>query len=187
MRSAHSGVKLTYDDYMLFPEDGQRHELIDGEHYVSPPPFRKHQGVVTNLIGMIWSHLRTHRLGQVYTAPFAVVFSHYDVVEPDVLYLSNERIAEIEVDPYVKGAPNLVVEVASRSTRKRDRTIKRRLYQRFGVDEYWIIDPDATIVCVFRRQGQWLRLAAELALERGDVLTTPLLPDLDLPLTTIFE
>lgn len=187
MRPVHSGVKLTYDDYVLFPDDGQRHELIDGEHYVTPTPNWSHQSIVGNLLGLIWSHLQQHRTGRVLMAPFDVIFSHFDVVQPDVLYVSHERLAQLEKSPWLKGAPNLVIEVGSRSTRKRDRTIKRRLYERFGVDEYWIVDPDAKTIRVFRRQSNFYRLVAELAFDRSDVLETPLLPNLDLPLAKIFE
>jgi Uma2 family endonuclease len=187
MRPTHSGVKLTYDDYVLFPEDGKRHELIDGEHYVSPAPSRIHQRISMNVAGLIWSYLREHRIGQVFTAPFDVIFSHFDVVQPDIVYLSRERMAEIETDPYVKGAPNLLVEIGSASTRRRDKTIKRRLYERFGVEEYWVVDPNAQSIKVFRQQSRFYVLAGELSLDSGDVLTTSILPGLELPLATIFE
>ena len=72
MKPAYPGVKLTYDDYVQFPEDGKRHELIDGEHVVTPTPNRKHQAVSGNLLGLIWSHLQQHPVGRVYSAPFDV-------------------------------------------------------------------------------------------------------------------
>src|SRR5215207_7548039 len=85
-RPSRPGVKLTYDDFVLFPDDGKRHELIDGEHYVTPSPNLKHQAVSRNLLGLIWTYLRQHSVGKVYAAPLDVVFSHFDVVEPDILY-----------------------------------------------------------------------------------------------------
>ena len=88
MKRAGPGVKLTYEDYVLFPEDGKRHELIDGEHYVTPAPIRKHQAVVGNLHGLIWSYRQQRPIGRVFTAPFDVIFSEFDVVEPDLLYIS---------------------------------------------------------------------------------------------------
>jgi Uma2 family endonuclease len=187
MKPVHPGVKLTYDDYVHFPDDGLRHELIDGEHYVTPTPIRKHQAICANLLGMIWGHLRQHPVGRVFTAPFDVILSDFDVVEPDLLFLNNERLAAITTAPWVKGAPSLVVEIGSPSTRKRDATIKRRLYERVGVDEYWIVDPELDTVDVHRLiEGRYQR-TMQLSLEAGDVLTTPLLPDLNLPLSTIFE
>ena len=184
---AGSGVKLTYDDYVLFPEDGKRHELIDGEHFLTPSPDTKHQTIAINLAGMIWSHLQQHPIGRVFTAPFDVVFSDFDVVEPDLLYLSTERGASVLTPKHVRGAPDLVVEIGSESTRRRDETIKRRLYERFGVSEYWVIDPDLDAIKVYRRIGDRYQRTAELSLENGDVLTTPLLPGCDLPLAKIFE
>lgn len=186
-RPAGAGVKLTYEDYLSLPEDGKRHELIDGEHYVTATPNRRHQAIVANLLGMIWSHLQHQPIGRVFTAPFDVIFSDFDVVEPDVLYLSRTRMEQIETSPWVRGAPDLVVEIGSESTRRRDETIKRRLYERFGVSEYWIVDPEIDVIKVYRRVGDRFARAAELALENGDVLTTPLLPALEMPLVKIFE
>ena len=187
MKPVRPGVKLTYDDYLLFPEDGMRHELIDGEHYATPAPIWRHQAISRNLIGMIWSYLQQHPIGHVFAAPFDVIFSNVDVVEPDVLYLSKQRIAQLEPSPWIKGAPNLVVEIGSPGTRKRDETIKRRLYERFGVDEYWVIDPELDTIKLYRRTNNQYERVAELTLENGDVLTTPLLPGLELPLAKIFE
>lgn len=132
---AGPGVKLTYEDFVLFPDDGKRHELIDGEHYVTPSPNIKHQAISVNLAGMIWSYLQERPIGRVFAAPLDVVFSDFDVVEPDLLYLSKARAAEVLTSKHAKGAPDLVVEIGSKGTRKRDETIKRRLYERFGVSE----------------------------------------------------
>ena len=88
------GVKLTYDDFVLFPEDGLRHELIDGEHYVTPSPNTKHQQILLNLTLLLGKWLEQHPTGRVFFAPFDVVFTHIDVVEPDLLYMSNTRAAD---------------------------------------------------------------------------------------------
>src|SRR5687768_15148820 len=144
------GVKLTYDDFVLFPDDGKRHELIDGEHYVTPSPNTKHQKVSGNLFLLIGTWLEQHPIGQLFFAPFDVVFSQFDVVEPDLLYMSNERSVEVLTQANVQGAPELVVEIGSKGTRKRDETIKRRLYERSGVSEYWVVDPEIDVVRVYR-------------------------------------
>lgn len=187
MKPADLGVKLTHDDYVHFPEDGKRHELIDGAHVVTPTPNRKHQAVSGNLFGLIWSYLQQHPVGRVFAAPFDVILSDFDVVEPDLLYISRQRLTEIETSPWVKGAPNLVVEIGSAGTRKRDATVKRRLYERFGIEEYWVVDPELDIVHVYRRVNERYDRTAELTLEEDDLLTTPLLPGLDLPLSKVFE
>ena len=182
-----SRTKLTYDDFVLFPDDGMRHELIDGEHYVTPSPNTKHQIVVGNLHLMIASWLQANRIGRVMLSPFDVVFTTFDVVEPDLLYLSNERAAQVLTAANVQGVPELVVEIGSPSTRKRDETIKRRLYERAGVSEYWVVDPDLDVVRIYRAGEAGFEKAVELSREAGDVLSTSLLPGLDLPLVLIFQ
>ena len=182
-----SRAKLTYDDFVLFPDDGLRHELIDGEHYVTPSPNRTHQEIVGRLYLLIGAWLQSHEVGRLYLAPFDVVMSPFDVVEPDLLYMSNERAARVLTDANVQGAPDLVIEVGSPSTRKRDETIKRRLYEKGGVTEYWVVDPELDVVRVYRADEKQFGRAEEWSLEAGDVLTTPLLAGLDLPLSRIFR
>jgi Uma2 family endonuclease len=178
-------VKLTYDDFVLFPDDGKRHELIDGEHYVTPSPNLKHQAVSRNLLALIWTYLRRHPVGKVYGAPLDVVFSHFDVVEPDLLFVSEAR-RDVLTAKNVQGAPDLVVEVGSPSTRRRDEKLKHQLYERFNVTEYWVVDPDIDVVRIYRLMDGKYERGRELSLDHGDVLTTPLLPGLDLPLAEIF-
>jgi Uma2 family endonuclease len=180
-------MKLTYDDFVQFPDDGLRHELIDGEHYVTPSPNTKHQTVSINLTVLIGSWLEHHPIGRLFHAPFDVVFSHYDVVEPDLLYMSNARAADALTPKHMRGVPELVVEIGSPGTRKRDETIKRRLYERTGVTEYWIVDPDADTIRVYRREGDAFSQVSVLSAERGDVLTTSLLPNLEIPLARVFR
>lgn len=186
VKAASPGVKLTYDDFLLFPEDGKRHELIDGEHYVTPSPSTRHQRLLGNLYYLIRGWLETQPVGTVFFAPYDVVFSEFDVVEPDLLYLSAARAAEVVTPQHVRGVPELVVEIASRGTRRRDETIKRRLYERVGVDEYWVVDPEVDAVRAYRRTGRGFSRPVELSREAGDVLTTPLLPGLELPLSRVF-
>ena len=187
MTPASLGVKLTYDDYLLFPDDGLRHELIDGEHYVSPTPNLRHQGISGAFHLLIATWLESHPHGRIFYAPLGVVFSLFDVVEPDLLYLSAVRAAEAAKGDYVHVVPELVVEILSKGTRKRDETIKRQLYERAGVEEYWLVDPRADAIRVLRRRGERFGPAIELSREAGDVLTTPLLPGLEMPLARIFR
>ncbi len=182
-----AGVKLTYDDFLLFPDDGKRHELIDGEHYVTATPNTRHQQICGDLFALIWNYLEAHPIGRAFGVPLDVVFSPFDVVEPDIQYLSNERAAEVITPQHVRGAPQLIVEVASPSTRKRDETIKRHLYERAGVSEYWIVDPDIDVIRVYKRAGEGFGRPIELSREAGDVLTTSLLPGLEPPLARIFR
>jgi len=187
MRPAGPGVKLTYDDFLLFPDDGQRHELIDGEHYVTPSPSTKHQQISGNIYWLMRSHLERQPIGKLFYAPFDVLFSRFDVVEPDLLYISNARLAEVLTPKHVEGTPDLVIEIGSPGTRRRDETIKRRLYERSGVREYWIVDPELDIVRVYRPGSSGFDRPVELSLEAGDVLTTALLPGLELALEQVFK
>ena len=181
------GVKLTYDDFVLFPDDGLRHELIDGEHYVTPSPNERHQTILANLFLLIGTWLRTNAIGKAWLAPFDVVLSPSDVVEPDLLYASNARRAQIVTKANLQGSPELVVEIGSPSTRRRDETLKRALYERAGVSEYWVVDPELDAVRVYRRIGDRFARPLELSLEGRDILTTSLLPGLALPLNEIFR
>jgi len=123
-------MKLTYDDFVRFPDDGKRHELIDGEHYVTAAPNTKHQQVSMDSTFLIRSWLEDHPVGRLFATPFDIVLSEFDVVEPDLLYLTHERAADILTTQHLRGAPELVVEIGSPSTRQRDETIKRHLYER---------------------------------------------------------
>ena len=187
MNPSTSRVKLTYDDFLLFPDDGLRHELIDGEHYVTPSPNTKHQQVAGNLYFLIRRWLEGHPVGRIFFAPLDVVFTRYDVVEPDLLYLSHARAAEALTAAHVRGVPELVIEIASPSTRQRDERIKRRLYEREGVSEYWVVDPELDVVRVYRRDDNVFARPLEFSAEAGDTLTTPLLEGLELRLEDVFR
>ncbi len=183
---ADQGHKLTYDDFLLFPDDGLRHELIDGEHYVTPSPILRHQAISGRLYLAIGNWLRDHPAGQIFYAPLDVILSRFDVVEPDLLYVSNQRATDLLSGKWVTGAPDLVVEIASPGTRRRDELIKRRLYEGSNVLEYWVVDPEVDVIRVYRRSGDRFGRAAELSAEAGEVLTTPLLPGLEIPLADVF-
>jgi len=184
---ASPGVKLTYDDFVQFPDDGQRHELIDGEHYVTPSPNTKHQRISINLTVLIGSWLERNPIGQLFHAPFDVVFSNFDVVEPDLLYLSNARAIDVLTPLHVRGVPELVIEIGSPGTRNRDETVKRRLYERVGVSEYWVVDPEIDTVRVYRLESEGFARVVELSAEADDVIATPLLPSLEVPLSRVFR
>ena len=181
-------ARMTYDDLLALPDDGLRHELIDGEHFVSPSRGSAHQLIIGNLYVLLREYLGTHRAGVVMLAPFDIVFSQHDVVEPDLIYFAADRFRAIVGEKYARGAPDLAIEVLSPSSRRRDEVLKRRLYERTGVKEYWIVDPDLASIKIYQpgADGRYRR-AAELSAEAGDVLTTELLRGLSMPLTSVFE
>ncbi len=177
-------IRLTYEDYCLLPNDGKRYEIIDGELFVTPSPRRSHQKVVGNLYLYLAQFVKNKKLGEVYVAPFDVVFSRFDVVEPDILYISAAR-ASVLTEKNVQGAPDLVVEVLSETTAEVDRTTKLKLYARFGVQEYWIIDPKGPSAEVYVRKGQLFELITKLSAD-GNLAST-LFPGFSLPLSKLLE
>lgn len=186
MSSQAPHLKFTYEDYLLFPDDGKRHELVDGDHYMTPAPNTKHQIVSSNLHRLISIFVHEQRLGRLFPAPTDVVLSNLDVVQPDLLFVSAVRDS-IVAEKHIQGAPDLVIEILSEATRRTDEVIKRKLYERYSVKEYWIVDPELETVKAYRMTEKGYVRAAELAREAGGMLSTPLLPGLELSLPAIFE
>ena len=186
--SARLDTRLTYADFVLFPDDGLRHEIIDGVHFVTPSPTRRHQRVSRRLSFALESYLREHpATGEMFYAPFDVVMSNWDVVEPDLLVIAGDQ-QDILTEKNVQGAPALVIEILSPGTRRRDEQIKRRLFERTGVREYWLVDPLRNRITAYRRAaGGSLPKAAELTATDDAVLATSILPDFRLELQSLFE
>lgn len=183
----HEVQKLSYEDYALIPDDGRRHEILDGEHVMSPAPKTKHQRIVSRLDRSLGTFVDERGMGEVFVAPFDVVLSEHDIVQPDVCFVADDRLGIVDEDN-CKGAPDLVVEVLSASTRRRDLIGKRKQYERFGVREYWVVDPAVDAVQTFRpgADGRYERVG-DLAAEAGDALTSPLVPDWRLALADLFR
>lgn len=134
-------TKLTYDDYVQFPDDGRIHELIDGDHYVAPAPGTRHQRVSRHVQFQLYRQLEEAGLAEVFNAPTDVHLSDVDVVQPDIVVIDTSR-GYIISPKKINAAPELVVEILSSSTGTRDQGLKRELYQRAGVPRYWIVDPE---------------------------------------------
>jgi Uma2 family endonuclease len=177
--------KLTYDDYALIPDDGKRHEIIDGEHCVSPAPPPWHQRLIARLFRALDGFVHGRGLGEIVLSPCDVVFSRFDVVQPDLFFMAKER-SGIVTEKNIQGVPDLVVEVLSKGTRRLDQTLKLRRYESFGVREYWIVDGFRKVVLVHRFVDGAFQPQPELSAATGDVLTTPLLPGLEIALAELF-
>ena len=158
-------VHYTWDDFQKMPQDGLRRELFEGELVVTSSPVTAHQYTVMQLATFlsIWSHAGAG--GFVFGAPLAVKLSEDTVFQPDLMWISPGRVPEI-VEDYIYGAPDLVVEVQSPSTARRDRTRKADLYARFGAREYWLFDPSDESVEIRRLEGDRFVTHAS---GRGDV------------------
>lgn len=186
MSPSVTAPKLDYESYLRLPEDGRRHEVLDGEHVVSPAPSIRHQTVVANLLRLLGQWVHDRDLGRVWTAPLDVVLGPHDIVQPDLVFVRNERL-QIAGPTAVQGAPDVVVEVVSPSTRSRDMESKRRIYETAGVQEYWLIDPDACSVEILERAGSSFRLARRFGDGHTGELSSAMFPDLRLSLDDLFS
>jgi Uma2 family endonuclease len=176
-------TKYTHADLLAMPDDGKRREIIEGELFVTPSPTSNHQRILFNLTLAFGKFLEVHPYGEVVFAPMDVILSDHDVLEPDLLLVLKEHEAIIK--DWVRGAPDLVVEILSPTTEARDRGPKMKAYARFGVREYWIVDPVAKVIEVFHLTVAGFELTRTCA--KRDTLKTPLLPGLLLPVESIFR
>jgi Uma2 family endonuclease len=179
--------RLTYTDFRRFPNDGQRHELINGEHSVTAAPNIRHQELSVRLVFALASFLETNPVAVVFHAPLDCVFSFFDVVEPDLVVVTNDQ-REILTRRNVRGAPALVIEILSPDSSARDKRSKRTLYERVGVREYWVVDPDHDCISVHRLdQPRRFGFPETLLAADADTLATPLLPGFALDLVKLFR
>ncbi len=138
-RRANARVVTTYQDYLELPEDGKRHEVLDGDLRVTPAPSPRHSNVISRLNHLLSEWVHNRDLGWVFCAPCDVVLDETNVLQPDIVFVSKARIG-IVGPTKLSGAPDLVVEVLSPSTARYDRTDKLRTYEKHGVSSYWIVD-----------------------------------------------
>jgi Uma2 family endonuclease len=181
-----AAYRLTYADWLDFPEDGRFYEIIDGELFVSPTPSIRHQDVSGNLYSFLRRHLKETNRGRIFYAPTGVRLSDERVVEPDLLVVLSEHNDLIGTQ-IIDGAPDLVVEILSPGTAGRDLVMKRELYARAGVAEYWIVDVEAgniEVLALEREKSDYARFGL---FRRGETLRSPLLPELSIPLDEVFE
>lgn len=177
---------LTVAELDAFPEDdGNRYELINGELFVSRAPGIPHQLVLQNLQMELVSYLKTNPIG-ILVPGAGAIFSDYDAVIPDLAFVRNERWEQVVTGEKFTGALDLVIEILSPGTqnRQRDLSAKRKLYGKYRVQEYWIVDLENRQVLVFRLQGQTLEEIATLTTH--DEITSPLLSGFQLKVSAIF-
>ncbi len=182
MVQAKPKVKLTYDDYANLPGD-ERYELIDGELILVGAPYLIHQRLGKRLFRLMLS-AEDDGLGWLYFAPVDVVLTDHDVVQPDLLFISKER-ADIITAANVQGAPDLVVEILSPSTARRDWTQKRELYARHGVKEMWLVDPEERKLWALVLRDGNLEVAGEYG--EGQSFTSATLGGLVIDLEGVFQ
>src|SRR5437588_3055558 len=177
---------LTVADLDACPEDSNRYELIEGELFASRAPGIAHQRVVQNLQIAFSEYLEANPIGVIVPGAGAI-FSDYDAVIPDLAFVLNERWDQVVTGEKFTGALDLVIEVTSPGVenRRRDLLIKRQLYGKYGVAEYWVVDSENRSVEVYRLQND--RLESVATLRNSDELVSPLLPGFHLSVSTIFQ
>ena len=177
-------IILTYKDYAALPADGHRYEIHEGELSVTPAPSPQHQRILRNLHDLVWQHVKTRGLGEVLFAPLDCILSETTIVQPDLVYLDNARLAALSPRG-IEGPPTLVVEILSPTTTLIDRSTKLQLYARHGVPYYWIVDPEARTIEAYRLSGGGYQLAGQAV--RTQPVSLPPFSDLTLVPASLFE
>ncbi len=174
--------KCTYEDYLKTPED-KRYELINGELLMTPSPIPNHQRISGKLEFVVRKFVTENNLGEVFDAPCDVYLDDENVVQPDILFISKNRL-DIIGKRNIQGAPDLVVEIISENSVYRDMVQKKRLYARLGVKEYWIVIPEEVEVEVYTLKDNKYQLCRTY--NKGDTLEPPSLKGLKIELREIF-
>ncbi len=177
-----TAVRLTYQDYAKTPED-ERYELINGELIMSESPIIVHQNNRMKLGNRMTNFVERNDAGIVYLPDTDVVLSDTDVVQPDIMFISKER-QHIIGERNIQGAPDLVVEILSPSTARRDWGVKRELYAKHGVKEYWIADPANKIVWVMLLTNGVLEI--QQTCHPGDTIASSVLAGFNVKVDDIF-
>ncbi len=178
--SISDSQKLRYEHYVLFPDDGRRHEIIDGDHYVNPAPGTQHQSVSKHLQHQLYTKIELAGLGLFFDALVDVQLSDFDIVQPDLVIVLNKNVKKI-TPTKIKVAPDLVVEILSPSTAGYDNSLKLQLYERSGVREYWIVDPFE------QKVQQWVLTDGKYALQpTTDKVRLTIVPDVVIDLDKIW-
>ncbi|MEM8544963.1 MAG: Uma2 family endonuclease [Cyanobacteria bacterium P01_H01_bin.119] len=181
-------LRWTVDDIKFMPDDGgwKRYEIIDGDLFLTRAPHIRHQGAGGNIHFELEAWSRQTQLGKPFQTP-GVIFSPTDAVIPDVVWISQDQLANgLDAAGHLTVAPELIVEILSpgEQNEQRDKEFKLKLYSMHGVQEYWIVNWQLETLAVYRREAAQLQLVSTLMV--GNCLTSPLLPDLRLPIARVF-
>ncbi len=183
MPKTASPIKFTYQDYLLLPED-KRYEIIEGELFMVPAPIPYHQDIFRSLFRILTDYAQSKNLGKVYSAPIDVVLSNENIVQPDILFISKERLSIIG-QKNIRGAPDLVVEILSPGTAEKDKILKRKLYAKFGVKEFWLVDGKKKEIEVLSLQEEDLKRWGVYTGE--ETLGSFLWQDIRIPVNKVFR
>jgi Uma2 family endonuclease len=173
--------KLGYPEYASFPDDGHRHEVIDGEHIVNPAPDTYHQRLSRRIQFQLYTQIELQGLGEVFNAPADLQLSEWDIVQPDLIVVLTHKQTIIK-PTRIKGSPDLVVEILSASSVRNDRVRKMELYRKSAIPEYWVVDPDQHVVEQFVLRDD----AYELVDRHADSITVQVLEGVRVDLRAVW-
>jgi Uma2 family endonuclease len=178
--------KQTYEEYLEVAEANplMQVELLEGEVVMSPAPRPFHQYVLRNLAFALTQYVQQHQLGDVLFAPIGVRLAEDVFVQPDLLFLRQERVAEVVGETYLEGAPDFIAEILSPGTAHYDRHTKLLLYAHYGVAEYWLVDPENQVIQVYILDGDTYRVAG-IFLE-GDMIDVGMFTAVHIQINTVF-
>jgi Uma2 family endonuclease len=176
-------VRTTYTDLLGWPEDGRRYELYDGEVSVVPSPLPRHQVAMQRLYDGLRSYSVAHG-GLVIVSPIDIVFTEDNVLEPDIVVFTAARRHHVEPDRVIRVPPDVAIEVISPSTAANDRGPKLKMFERFGVPEYWILDPHQERLDIFTLRDR--RYAPPVSVRSGETFTSAILPALSCEVAELF-
>ena len=173
-------------DLESLPDDGNMYELFEGELSVAKAPSLKHQELITNIATILNIYLWQNPVGQIWVTP-GVIFDEYNSAIPDLVFIAKERISQIASGIHIVGAPDLAIEIMSPGTEnvRRDQIVKRQTYAKFGIKEYWIVEPLVEIIEITRLTENVL--ASVGVFRNADKIETPLLSDFSFLVKDVFR
>jgi Uma2 family endonuclease len=183
MRIPEGKIVLTYEDYVLLPNDQNRYEILEGELTVTPSPSTKHQTASGNLFILLSQYIKERNLGKLFHAPIDLILESNSVLQPDLLFVSKAR-QHIITEKAIEGAPDLVVEILSPTTSRTDRVTKAQIYARHSVPAYWIVDPEREAIEIYLLEADGYRLAATL--QGKTPMAAPPFTELEIAATDLF-
>ena len=173
----------TWNDIKDLPESAGRTEIVNGDLIMSPTPAGSHQRICTELGATIAPLVKRRDLGVFYSSPFHVIFDAHVHYEPDLCFVSKDRLDIIQ-ENYINGPPDLIIEVISEGNRTHDTVVKFRHYEKYGVKEYWLVDQRDRLISVYAlRDSKYERLGAHAP---GDSLHSEVLPNLSFDPASVF-
>jgi len=167
--------KFTYQDYINFPDNRKQYQIIHGEVYMTPAPVPYHQSVLRKLGKILDEFVTRNNLGEIFFAPCDILLSNEDVVQPDIFFISKEKMSII-TDRCIEGVPDLIVEITSPYTKKLDKILKKSLYETYKVKEYWVVDTDNKSIEMFFHTGNYYNSIG--VYEIGDMVNSNLIKGL---------